>query len=208
MLLHIWVPHIKVSTLSASERNGCLLLLEVNVALILNDSASLIKRLSETRALREGVRTSSGTHVCVLSFQCLSVDRYWSLLSVVTLWNALTKLIISSLCSATVHTSLNDEIFITGAHIDKFAVLSLHDLATDSVLRVVHLVEILGVGGVEVTLLVAGVDGGLALPHLLHDLALDLALHALVLAADASDAVRFVLASAVLGVVCRHQLLV
>ena len=208
MFFHVWISGNKICTLCASEISHSLFLLEVDIAFITNDSFSLIKWLCKTACFSKWIDTSCGTHVCVLSFQCLSVDRYWSLLSVVTLWNALTKLIISSLCSATVHTSLNDEIFIAGAHIDKFTVLSLHDLATDSVLRVVHLVEILGVGGVEVTLLELGIEAGLALPHLLHHLALDVALHALILTADARHAVGLVLSGAVLGVVGRHQLLV
>ena len=75
-------------------------------------------------------------------------------------------------------------------------------------MRVVHLVEVLGIGGVEVTLFELGIEAGLALPHLLHHLALDFTLHALILAANARHTVSLVLASAVLGVVCCHQLLV
>ena len=192
----------------AGESNCGLFFLEVHVTFVLNDSTSLVERLSETRALCEGVGARCCAHVGVLSLKCLRVDGDRSGLSVVTGWDAGTELIVSCLGSATVHSSLNDEVLIAVAHRYQLTILSLHHLATDSVLRVVHLVEVLGVGGVEVTLLELGVEAGLALPHLLHHLALDVALHALILTADARHAVGLVLSGAVLGVVGRHQLLV
>lgn len=58
MLLHVWVANVKITAFGARKVNNCLLLLEVDIALIIHDGFSLVQGLGHTTATREGVWTS------------------------------------------------------------------------------------------------------------------------------------------------------
>ena len=120
----------------------------------------------------------------------------------------MTQFIVSGLGSAAIHPSLDNEVIVTVTHGHQLAILGLHDLATDRVLRVFLLVVVLRVRGVEVTVLLSRFNVSMPLAHLLSDLVLDFALHALVLTDHSSQALSRELTSAILCVVRGHDLLV
>lgn len=208
MLLHVGVSNVKVAALSASEIHCGLLLFEIDVAFITNDSFGLVEWLGESRRFGEGVWSSRCTHVSVFALKSLCVNCNRTSLSVIALGDTIAKFSISCLGCAPVHACFVDEVLVTAAHGDELAVLGLHDLASNSVLSQIFLVKVLSVCGVKVTLLVLGVEGSLAFSHFLHHLALNLSLKLVSFAANASDSGSLVLASAVLSVVSVHDLLV
>ena len=208
VLLHVWVSNVEVTALRASKIDCCFLLLEVNVAFVADHSLSLVERLGHTAGTGKGIWTCRGAHVRVLSLQCLSVNSNGSGLSVITLRNSISKLCVSSLGSASEHACLDDELIVTVLTSDKLAILSLHDLATYCVCGHVLGNQILTICGVEVTLLIPGINILLSFSHLLHHLPLNLTLHLSIFAADSSHTVGLVLASAVFSVVRVEELLV
>lgn len=208
MLLHVWVAHVQVTALAPCEVDSGLLLFEVDVAFIADNSFGLVQRLGESTCASEGVGASRGAHVSVLALECLSVNCDGTGLRVVALGDSLAELIVSCLCNAAVHSSLHNEVLVTVAVWHELTVLSLHDFTTDSVLSQVLRHEVLSVSRIEVTLLVFRIEISLSLGHLLGDLALNIALHHHVLAASTSNTISLVLSSAVLCVVSRHDLLI
>jgi len=139
VLLHVGVSKVQIATLSAMESHLSLLCLKVDVALITYDGLSLVQGLSKATGFSEGVGTCGSAHVSVLSLKSLSVDGDGSSLGVVALRNSLSKFIIGSFGSASVHTRLNDETLVARCITDKLSVLRLHNLTADSVLCEVHL---------------------------------------------------------------------
>ena len=139
MLLHVGVSKVQIATLGAMESHLSLLCIKVDVALITYDGLSLIQGLSKAAGFSKGIGTCGSAHVSVLSLKGLSVDGDGSSLGVVALRDSLSKLIISSLGSASVHARLNDETLVARCSTDKLAVLRLHNLTADSVLSEVHL---------------------------------------------------------------------
>jgi hypothetical protein len=113
VLLHIGVSKVKIATLGAMESHLSLLCLEVDVAFVTYNGLSLV--------------------------QGLSVDGDGSSLGVVALRNPLSKLVISSLGSASEHAGLDGEIFVAICVTHKLAVLRLHNFTADSVLVEGHL---------------------------------------------------------------------
>lgn len=208
VLLHVGVANVKIAAIGAREGNSGLLLLEVDIAFILDNSAGLVQRLRETRALSEGVRAGGSAHVGVLTLESLGVNGDGTRLSVVAARHACTQLIIGGLCSTTVHTSLNDELVIALNHWHKLAILCPHNLPSDCVLLDVLLIEVLGISGIKVTLLGLSLDSICPLAHLFIYRVLDFALHALVFAAHTSHALSGALTGAILSVVGVHDLLV
>jgi hypothetical protein len=139
VLLHIGVSKVKIATLGAMESHLSLLCLEVDVAFVTYNGLSLVQGLSKAAGFSEGVGTCGGAHVSVLSLKGLSVDGDGSSLGVVALRNPLSKLVISSLGSASEHAGLDGEIFVAICVTHKLAVLRLHNFTADSVLVEGHL---------------------------------------------------------------------
>ena len=208
MLLHVGVTEVQVAALGAREGYGRLLLLEVDVALVLDHGPCLIQWLRETGALGEGVGTRSSTHVSVLALKSFGINCDGTSLGVVTSWHTLAQLIISSFGRATIHTSLHNEVIVTITHWHELTILGLHDLAADSVLSKVLRVQVLTIGRIEVTLLGLGLDGFAPLAHLLRHLIFDFSLHTLIFATNTGHTGSRALPSAIFRVVRRHDLLV
>ena len=207
MLLHVGVSVLQVTTSGASEGDLGLLGLEIDVTFIADDSLGLVERLGETARLGEGVGAGGGAHVGILSLEGLSVDGNGPSLCVVSLRDPSEQLGISGLLGAAVHTLLNGELVVASLLLHQFAILSLHDLATNSVGSHILGDQILAVGGIKVTLIVDSIDSSLPLKHLLLNLTLDFTLHLLSLATNASNTVSLGPTSTVLSVVGGHDLL-
>ena len=191
----------------ASEVNDRLLLVKVDVALVSYHSLGLVERLGEAAGAGEGVGSGCGTHVSVLALKSLGVNRDGALLRVIALGDSSAELLIGCLGSTTVHSFFDNETLITASHADELAVLSLHHLASNSILSEVTTTQVLLVGSIEVTLLELGLLGILTISHFLLNLTLDFALHDFSLATNSSHSSGRVLASAILCVVGGHELL-
>ena len=114
VFLHVWVSDVQVTAGSSSEIGHCLLLSKVNIALVANNRLGLVERLSHATCPGKWIWPCGGTHVEILPLESLSVDSDWSLLSVVTLWDPLSQLIISHLGGSAVHSRLNLQSLVTG----------------------------------------------------------------------------------------------
>ena len=165
MFCHVWIIGNKICTLCASEISHSLFLLEVDIALITNDSFSLIKWLCKTACFSKWVGTSCSTHVGVLSLKCLCINSDRSSLLIVTLWNSKSQFIVSGKLLPSVHTCLNNENLITGSHIYKLAILGLHDLSAYNVGSHVLLSESFSRSSIKVSL---SISSSFLISSLLH----------------------------------------
>ena len=189
VLLHVWVAIAQVTTSCASEADGGLFFLKIDVAFIVNNSLGLVERLSESTGSCEGVGSRGSRHVGILTLKSFGVECDRAGLGVITLRDASSQFVISSLGCASVHASFDCELVITGVLLNELAVLSLHNFATDGVCSHILCNEVFTVSRIKVTLLVDRIDSFLSLGHLCHDLTLNFALHHVALAASAGNSV-------------------
>lgn len=115
---------------------------------------------------------------------------------------------ISALLSSSPHALFNNELLVARLHADQRSVLSSHDFPAHYVGSHVLVVVSSSSRSVEITDVFLGLFLGLHLVHLSEHLSLNLGFSLLVFASETSNIGGRVFASAVLGVVSLHHLLV
>mmetsp|Transcript_17831 Transcript_17831/g.30246 ORF Transcript_17831/g.30246 Transcript_17831/m.30246 type:complete len:301 (+) Transcript_17831:39-941(+) len=187
----------------ASAVHVPVLALEVDVAVVAGDGASLVGRLRHARGLGEGVGAGGGGEVEVLPLEVVGPERNWLLLGVVGLGQPLLDLLVLDFLRSSPGAVLDDQLFVLLVETHSLPVLRLHDSPSDGVLEVGVGGDVLGdlhvllaalavegvvTGGVEEALLGEQLLLPLHLVHLLVDLAHYLRLLDLRLLADLGDA--------------------